>query len=291
MVNIILSGGLGNQMFQYATARALAERLQTCLVLDSHTFGRKTEATARNFELSIFNINYPVKSTFKGTFLIKAYPFIQKYRGFFQKLGFFTDTYAILYQPVFERLRGNITMFGYFQNEQYFKNIASVLQNDFTFRQPLTDKNLELAEKIKAGNSVAMHIRRGDYLTNKSAISNFVTCDINYYRKAIDHISLQIVNPEFYIFSDDTDWVKNNINFVNHPVSFIDWNRGDKSYIDMQLMSICKHNIIANSSFSWWGAWLNENPDKVVIAPGKWFREEKKNNLLDSFYPKGWIKI
>jgi len=291
MVNVILSGGLGNQMFQYAAAKALTERLQTGLTLDIQTFGRRTEATARQFELDIFNIDYTIKSTLKGKLLIKTYPFIQKHREAFQSYGLFTDTYAILYQPAFETLKGNITMYGYFQNKCYFHNIASDIQKDFTFRKPLTGKNEELSEKIKTGNSIAIHIRRGDYLTNKSAVSNFVTCDINYYRKAIEYISSQINNPQFYIFSDDADWVKNNINFVNHPVSFINWNSGNESYIDMQMMSICKHNIIANSSFSWWGAWLNRNPDKIVIAPCKWFQEEKKNKLLDNFYPKKWIKI
>lgn len=291
MVNIVLSGGLGNQMFQYAAAKALAKRLKTDLTLDDHTFGRKTEATTRCFELHVFNIDYPVKPTLKGRFLVKIHPFVQTHRAFFRKFGFFTDTYAILYQPDFEELKGNITMFGYFQNEQYFSNIASDLRNDFTFRKPLTDKNLALAEKIKSGNAISVHIRRGDYLTNRNAVSNFVTCDISYYIEVIEYISSHTDNPEFYVFSDDPDWVKNNINFVNHPATFVDWNKGDDSYIDMQLMSLCKHNIIANSSFSWWGAWLNPNPGKMVIAPDKWFQEEKKNDLLDNFYPKGWIKI
>ena len=292
MVNIILSGGLGNQMFQYAAAKALARRLDTSLYIDTQTFLKdNTRATARRFELDIFKINYSSRTTIKSRFLVKSYPFIQKHRGLFQKFGFLTDTYAILYQPVFETIGGNITMFGYYQNEQYFDNIASEIRNDFSFKNPLAGKNLELSEKIRSGKSISIHVRRGDYLTNKHAISNFVTCDIDYYKKAVEYILGKIDSPEFYVFSDDPVWVKNNVNFVNHPVSYIDWNNGSDSYIDMQLMSMCKHNIIANSSFSWWGAWLNPNTDKTVMAPDKWFQDKKKNDLLDNFYPKGWIKI
>jgi len=279
-------------MFQYAAAKALARRLNTTLYFDNQTFSKdNTQATTRHFELDIFKIDYPIRSTIKSKFLVKAYPYIQKHREFFQNFGFLTDTYAILYHPAFETIRGNITMLGYFQNDQYFKNIVSEIRNDFSFKKPLTGKNIDLSKKIKTSESISIHIRRGDYLTNKNATSNFITCNIDYYKNAIEYISDRINNPEFYVFSDDPVWVKNNINFVDHPVSYIDWNNGSDSYIDMQLMSLCKHNIIANSSFSWWGAWLNSNMEKIVIAPSKWFQEEKKNNLLDNFYPIGWIKI
>lgn len=291
MVTVLLSGGLGNQMFQYAAARALVTRLDAPLVFDLYTLEKKTLATKRHFELDIFNTQIEKQNTTKGKILNKIFPFAQRHRKFFSIFGFFTDTAAILYQPSFELLKGNITMMGNFQNEQYFKSIKDIIRHDFKFKDPLKGKNAELAKKIDNANSVSIHIRRGDYITNKGAANNFVTCDKDYYENAINYISKAIPNPEFFIFSEDFEWIKENLNFGNHPVTFIDWNKGKDSYIDMQLMSLCRYNIIANSSFSWWGAWLNTNADKLVIAPSKWFQDEKKNVLLDQFYPEGWIKI
>jgi len=291
MVTVLLSGGLGNQMFQYAAAKSLATRLNTPLSIDLYTFRKKTLATIRPYELDIFNIvDIPETISTKAKFVTKARPFIQKHRPFFQKFGIFTDTYAILYQPVFENITGNIIMSGYFQNEKYFKNIADDLRVDFSFKNPLTDKNTQVAEQITNKQSIAIHIRRGDYL-NANSQSNFVILDKAYYESAIEYMTNHIAKPEFFIFSEDFDWIKENLNFKGYPVTFIDWNKGKDSYMDMQLMSLCKHNIIANSSFSWWAAWLNSNKDKIVIAPELWFREEEKNKLLDDFYPEGWIKI
>ena len=292
MVTVLLSGGLGNQMFQYAAAKALAKWLNTSLAFDLYALNKKSQAiTPRSFELDIFNIDIPIKSTLKGKFLIKALPFIQQHRKFFQKFGFFTDTYAILYQTAFEALKGNITLSGYFQNEKYFEKIADELRSDFTFKYPLNDENENIASEILANESVSIHIRRGDYVSNKASTANFVTCDISYYEKAIATIKQKVDKPVFYVFSDDIEWVKNNLEFYESSVKYIDWNKGKDSYIDMQLMSLCKHNIIANSSFSWWGAWLNNNPKKIVITPTQWFRAEEKNKLLDDFLPKSWIKI
>ncbi|MDU1891732.1 MAG: alpha-1,2-fucosyltransferase [Dysgonomonas sp.] len=292
MVTVLLSGGLGNQMFQYAAAKALAHRLNTSVAIDLYTLNKKTQATTRSFELDIFNIDIQERSNIKDKLITKFRPYIQKYRGFFQRFGILTDIYAILYQPAFETISGkNIIMSGYFQNERYFRDIENTIREEFTFGKPFTSQNQTLANEISKGQSVAVHIRRGDYLTNKSAVSNFVTCDKSYYEKAISHIIENVENPEFYIFSEDFEWIEKNLNFREYPVHYIDWNRGQESYIDMQLMSLCKHNIIANSSFSWWAAWLNNNNKKVVVAPSLWFQDNTKNKLLDQFYPKGWIKL
>lgn len=288
MVTALLSGGLGNQMFQYAAAKALAKRLGTSPAIDLYPLIKKTQATARPYELGIFNIDAPVVSTLRGKMLTKARPFVQKHKEFFWRFGLFVDGYAILYLPVFETIKGNVMMSGYFQNEKYFRGAEADIRRDFTFRHPLEGRNKEIAQQLAASESVSIHIRRGDYVQNTVAASNFITCDISYYERAVAHICEKIDSPSFYIFSDDFEWVRKNVNFENNPVSFVDWNRGDKSCLDMQLMSLCKHNITANSSFSWWGAWLNANPDKVVVCPAKWFREEKKNEWLKDFYPKEW---
>lgn len=291
MVTILLSGGLGNQMFQYAAARALAKRLNALLAIDLYPLIKKTHATIRPYELGIFKTDVPIVSTLRGKVLTKARPFVQKHKEFFWRFGFLVDGYAIFYLPVFETIKGNVIMSGYFQNEKYFKGAEEDIRNDFTFRHALSEKNKEIAQQFAATGSVSVHIRRGDYVQNANAASNFVTCDASYYEKAVAYICEKISNPSFYIFSDDFDWVKENLNFGNHPVSFVDWNRGGKSHIDMQLMSLCKHNITANSSFSWWGAWLNANPDKIVVCPGKWFQDEKKNAMLKDFYPEEWTMM
>lgn len=291
MVTVMLSGGLGNQMFQYAAAKALAKRLETSFAVDLYALTKNSRMTSRPYELDIFTIEVEKTSSLKGKCLIKGRPFVQKHRTFFQKFGFLTDTYAILYQPVFETIKGNLTLSGYFQNERYFKGIEPEIRKDFTFRQPLKENNEVLAQQLQDDQSVSIHIRRGDYVQNTNAKSNFVTCDKSYYEKAIRHILDKVNNPQFYIFSDDFEWVKENLNFGNQPVSYVNWNRGKNSYIDLQLMSLCKHNIIANSSFSWWGAWLNSNIEKIIICPDKWFQDEYKNTLLDDFYPTEWIKM
>lgn len=291
MVTVMLSGGLGNQMFQYAAAKALAKRLEASFVVDLYALTKNSRMTQRPYGLDIFNIEVEKVSSLKGKYLIKGRPFVQKHRCFFQKFGFLTDTYAILYQPVFETIKGNLTLSGYFQNERYFKDIEAEIRKDFTFRHPLKENNEVLAQQLKNSQSVSIHIRRGDYVQNTTAKPNFITCGKSYYERAIRHILTKVENPQFYIFSDDFEWVKENLNFENQPVSYIDWNRGKESYIDLQLMSLCKHNIIANSSFSWWGAWLNLNTEKIVICPDRWFQDEYKNTLLDDFYPTGWIKM
>lgn len=291
MVTVLLSGGLGNQMFQYAAARALANRLHTTVLIDTYALEKKTDTTIRNYQLDVFQFKAKRVSSLKNKLFVKARPFIQGHRAFFARSGFFSDYWAIKYDPDFESLKGNITLSGYFQNEKYFCDSATEVRTDFIFKEPLSGKNLELSDKLICTESVSIHIRRGDYLLDKNAVNNFVTCPKEYYQSAIEYIMSKTVNPFFYIFSDDIDWVRENIVFPDDRVEYVDWNRGADSYRDMQLMSLCTHNVIANSSFSWWAAWLNTNSNKIVIAPQKWFRNEEKNALLDDFYPYGWIKV
>jgi hypothetical protein len=144
-----------------------------------------------------------------------------------------------------------------------------------------------MIEAISRSNSIGLHIRRGDYINNKKTRDSFGECSLDYYKKAVAKISETVKDPHFYVFTNDPDFVKNLK--LGNTTTFITHNTGEKSYEDMRLMSLCKHNIIANSSFSWWGAWLNENPDKIVICPSPAF---DKLDLTDSdFYPDNWIKL
>ena len=175
---------------------------------------------------------------------------------------------------------------GRFQSEKYFANHEADVRKAFTFDINKSSKQTQQAvECISKENSVSIHIRRGDYLdkTNKSIFENI--CTLNYYNQAIQYIIEHFEQPVFYIFSDDILWVKEQLSLPN--AFFVDWNSGKQSWEDMFLMSLCKHNIVANSTFSWWGAWLNQNKDKVVLCPTKY------TNIYDDtdFFPKEWHRI
>ena len=173
---------------------------------------------------------------------------------------------------------------GCWQNEAYFKIIEQDIRNDFTFILPLKDQNIELAAYILNTNSVSIHVRRGDYLQEPLLAG---ICEEEYYNKAIVCMNNLVLNAQYIVFSNDIHWCKQHLKFSN--ARYVDWNRGLDSYVDMQLMSLCKHNIIANSTFSWWGAWLNKNLSKKVIAPQKWVN----NNQFDTstITPADWIHI
>lgn len=291
MVTILLSGGLGNQMFQYAAGKALATRLNVPLAIDLFYYSKKTKATQRRFELDIFNTELNFKSDLRNRIFVKYKPYFLRHPKLVHKFHIFSDLHAMVYEDEFEKLcNHNTILAGYFQNEQYFKSVEPIIRTDFKFKKPLNGNNADIAKEILSTQSIAVHIRRGDYVNDPSV--NLAVCGVDYYERAIDFILKEIPNPSFFIFSDDIKWAKNNLDFRGFMPSYIDWNIGEKSYVDMQLMSLCKHNIIANSSFSWWGAWLNQNSEKIVISPQKWF----KNNLLYENYeykciPEDWIRI
>lgn len=290
MITLILSGGLGNQMFEYAAGRALSLRHKTDLHIDLYILNKKTKATIRNYELIVFQIETHIIKSNLNKIAAKGFGFLKSNslgRMFLNNIGIFRDEKAQCYDSRFKDLSEKTTLFGYFQNENYFKGISKQLRIDFTFKAPLKGKNDEIRTVIEQNTSVSIHIRRGDYSNSNS---NLPILDISYYKKAIEHIASQVNKPYFFIFSDGIDWVKENLDLSKFNHQFIDWNKNENSYIDMQLMSICKHNIIANSSFSWWAAWLNANPNKLVIAPDKWYKGDN-GKYPDGFLPKEWTTL
>ena len=292
MISLILTGGLGNQMFQYAAAKSLALRLGDELTVDLYALNKPTQATKRQLALNIFDIKLNISSNWKTEFLIKAFPLVNNSRYLFSQLmGYFRDKSAIVYASDFDELSGNIILHGHFQNEKYFEKYEDIIRKDFSFKRMLQGRNAALGREIRDTQSVSIHVRRGDYLTNAQASKNFAICDKGYYQHAISKIKEEVDTPHFYVFSEDFEWVQENISFDDAPVQYIDWNKGSDSYVDMQLMSMCKHNIIANSSFSWWAAWLNSYEWKIVYAPAEWFQSEERNKDLKDFYPQGWKMI
>lgn len=288
MIIAHLIGGLGNQMFQYAAARALAAKRNTSLLLDISSFDSYT--LHQGFELN---------RIFCGDFNIAQKAHMQKMLGWQS----FNSVKRYLHRPAlswlrnkslaiepsfeywqgFEDLSAETYLSGYWQSERYFISADDIIRKDFRFSTPLSAENLELADNISNSDSISLHVRRGDYVNN----SAYASCSLDYYKSAIEYLTKQLESSTFFIFSDDINWVKENLK-LEHPHIYIDNNQGDQSYNDMRLMSLCKHNIIANSSFSWWGAWLNANEAKTVIAPKKWFNTDLNSKDL---IPANWVRL
>ena len=170
-------------------------------------------------------------------------------------------------------------------NERYFEHINAEVRSSFVFKN-IDSLNLSIADQIQACNSVSLHIRRGDYLNN----SIYNVCDEDYYRKAVAYILREVEKPKYFIFSDDTTWCKVFMNRMSgigeHPIDYtiINHNKGKDSYKDMYLMTQCNHNIIANSTFSWWGAWLGTQNDKIVVCPNRWINGREFNPCIEEWY-------
>ena len=268
MIITNLTGGLGGQMFQYAAGRALSLKLKTPLKLH---FTNALFNTQRQYGLDVFNIQAHLAAdpdlkkigVFRNSVINRlTYLIEQRFNVKLQK-NVFTEKINIGFDPVFFEIRDNFYVQGYFANEKYFKNTETIIRKDFTFKNQLDTKNQKWANMIKNLKSVSIHIRRGDYITNKTE-PKFIGLD--YYIKAIRTIENKVKNPTYFIFSDDIVWGKQYLKLKNISY-FVDNNHGKDSYKDMQLMSLCKHNIVANSTFSWWGSWLNTNKNKVIIKP------------------------
>ena len=293
MICIQLNGGLGNQMYQYSVGRAMAYKLQTELLLDTTQFKKKrlTEGyNYRSYELGIFNIKAR-EATADDIKKLKPL-FYRIANGLTMRMGLRgiqSSRYLIekgySYNESIETIDKDCFLAGYWQSFRYFQSIESLVRKDFEFPQVLDKENVQRINMIKSENSISLHIRRTDFVNNIHG-----TCSIEYYKKAAECFANMVNSPYYFIFSDDIGWVQKNLQLA-YPHEFVTGHEGKQSYIDMQLMSLCKHNIIANSSFSWWGAWLNSNPDKVVIAPKEWFAVKTMNKQTKDLIPEEWIKL
>ncbi len=281
---IRVKSGLGNQMFQYALYRQLEYmgqdvRLDVSYInknqehngyeLDKVFYVAPRYATAEELEYCQRR-NGGIYGTIRTALTSKE--FFSEIERFVNKDLFYID---------------DILINGYWQHLAYFRNVVSELKREFVFRMPLDEKNVKYMQDIQAGDTVSIHIRKTDYLSEGFKKWYGCICDVCYYKRAIDAIYTLVKNPQFYIFSDDFEWVNQNLQIPN--AIYIQGNTGEMAYIDMYLMSLCKHNIISNSTFSWWAAWLNKNPDKIVMEPDRWCasRRKYKNSLVS----KEWIRI
>lgn len=289
MICTEMNGGLGNQMFQYACGKALATQNKTPLVVSLLHFN--IETGKRKFELrNVFMINVEEVKPDEYRKLTLYYDIVNWLSYRLRRKGAQTSKYFIenkfSYNQNIKKVGKDCYISGYWQSQKYFNFIEDIIRKDFTFHKPLEGKNIEIANRIEKSNSISLHIRRTDYFT--SSVHHI--CSLDYYNKAVEIVSTKIKNPHFFVFSDDINWAEENLK-LPYEMTFITDNNAEKSYIDMQLMSICKHNIIANSTFSWWGAWLNSNENKIVIAPKIWFVGKSMNNQTNDLIPEKWHRI
>jgi Glycosyl transferase family 11 len=304
VITVSLIGGLGNQMFQYAAGKALAVRHDVPLALDLSGFrnyalrpflldrllvpeaelARASEASGekapRHFARSLW------KQRIDRVLARAGLPKLAAHAGQYREPHFH-------YDPAFQTLGPKTSLFGYFQSERYFSPIAEILRKHFSPREPLGANSTEMLRRIERSPlATSVHIRRGDYLKPGTAEYHGILGE-SYYREAIGRIEARLGEAaEFFVFSDDLAAAEQVLDFVPRPrLTHV---RGDpeRPWEDMALMARCRHHVIANSSFSWWGAWLNGSPDKIVVAPRAWFAasELKKLNTAD-LYPPGWILV
>jgi len=290
-----LIGGLGNQMFQHACGRALAHRLGRPLKVSLDMFaGYRLH---QGFELQrVFGVTTePVDAaSLRPVLGWRAHPLA---RRLLEKLP---APVAALAGATVERPGEDLSALaarapvshcylqGYWQSERYFAAQAALVRDDFRFREPARDENARIAASMAEGTAVSIHVRRGDYVSNAKNASIYAACDLGYYERAIAHVLARAPDARLYVFSDDPSWVREAL-LPRHPaMTLVSHNRGRDSYNDMRLMSMCRHHVIANSSFSWWGAWLNPDPAKIVVAPQGWYADGRDDSGL---VPEAWVRL
>lgn len=297
MMNVVLLfNGLGNQMSQYAfyLSKKISNPKLVCVyypsTFDNQHNGYELEKIfdiklTKNTKYYVAKLVYSLyvyreKQSFLGWFSRKIYRFLQ-IEIVYENMGFYkfeNDKYQ--YQS-----KKNTFFWGGWHNEEYFKPIQEMIRNKYQFKidEIGIDNDMVLGD-INSTNSISIHIRRGDYF--KPELRNIFgeICTVDYYQNAIKYIDEHLVDPMYYIFTDDKEWVRKNITIKNSVL--VDMNNGANSWKDMYLMSRCKHNINANSTFSWWAAWLNPNEEKMVIVPEKFCIQGGAD-----IYPETWIKM
>jgi len=307
VVIVRLKGGLGNQMFQYAAAKALATARGVRLGLDLTAFDADPK---RRFELDRLPISATIASP-RAIFRVTARPQTRSQRaltrsaralarvarlppdrelGLLRPLGVDRRVYSephFHFDPNFQNLPPDVYLDGYWQSERYFAGIADKLRRELTVGAAAQSEARDLERAIRSTESVGVHVRRGDYVTDERTAAYHGTCDPDYYRAAAERVREVAGQPHFFVFSDDPGWVRTDLAFLS-PSTVIGPGGRTRPHDDMRLLSLCRHAIIANSSFSWWGAWLNDRPGKRVVAPARWFSDPSIDT--SDLLPKDWLR-
>lgn len=287
MVTSRIIGGLGNQMFQYAAGKALADFHKVEFRIDVAAF---ENYKVHDYDLKYFNISAreadrvtpkDLSAPESNYTVLNRYIFWKNYK----KITAYTEPFPFFDRRFF-KLPKEVYLNGYFQSEKYFSSIDAAIRQEFSLKEE-SDCLKKFKSEVRNINAVSVHFRRGNYAENPGIRKIFGLPDSSYYLEAMDKIAAKVDKPEFYIFSNDSAWVRENLKF-KYPVNFAS-DFGLKNHEEMVAMSLCKHNITGNSTFSWWSAWLNSNPDKIVITPARWFKWRKIQNR--DLLPASWVKL
>lgn len=280
MIIVQLLGGLGNQLFQYALGFSLAKRTNAEFCLDTTAFKKYK---LHKYSLHHLSVSAPEASAYDLFWLNGPFQKIK------ERICPSSDSRRVLektmtFEPSILDLKGSRYLSGYWQCEKYFSDVRDHLLKEFSVKTNASEENARCLEAIKTSKSISLHVRRADYVNNDS----FPLCGLDYYERACAYMLECFENPTFYVFSDDPSWVKENLK-IDATCKFIDHNNADANYEDFRLMMNCEHHVVANSSFSWWGAWLANTPDHVVVAPKRWW-EPKIGNDCD-VVPESWVRL
>jgi len=306
MIFVRIQGGLGNQLFQYSTARALSLIKNDKLILDISGMEKPVDGHySRCYMLDGFNIKADVSSDnrlndFKNqSFLQKLFSPPKTYikqlvfeeseppEEHFKNIDFsFKPNTYTFYPDILLNRKGDVYLDGYWQSFRFFNMYEDTIKKELEFKYNLNNINNVLLNRIKSCNSISLHIRRSDYLNTEFGKKHFIQLNEAYYKKALQIIMHKIDNINVFVFSDDIAWCKENLTFIEN----INYIEGNAPLEDLLLMSYCKHQIISNSTFSWWAAWLNKNPNKIVISPSQWYTDVNTSDMCD-LLPESWIKI
>ncbi|TDB63467.1 alpha-1,2-fucosyltransferase [Arundinibacter roseus] len=292
MIVVKLQGGLGNQLFQYATAKAVAMVHQTEVAFDGQFFATSSLQnihTPRQYELNNVGIAFRKPSLLDQISyeMLANTKIAGKFLRRLRSARIYAENKSNYTSEIFEKTTSNTYLKGFFQSERYFLSIRPIL-----LREILLDYSEAptYAEQIMSTQAVSLHIRRGDYISLPAAAQFHGICSLDYYSNAIDYIQSKITNPHIYVFSDEIDWAKNKLK-ASVPLTFVDHANPVSAHTDLSLMHLCKHHILANSTYSWWGAWLNPSPKKIVIAPKIWFADHSAQEFTDDLLPASWIRL
>ena len=294
MIVVALNSGLGNQMFQYAAGLSLSKRLAVPLLIDRSWYDFPEEhQTPRQFELDKFPIalRYIDGNQLDVDFRLKGSSLIQRFRNKLNRMKPYYRRRVFVephfhYDSNFEKLCSPVLLSGYWQSEKYFLTVAEDIRKAFTTEIP--DNLTHFISMMRETTSVSLHVRRGDLVKNPDVTKVHGYCSLDYYKSAINQMRNSFPDCRFFVFSDDLDWCRENLAGSGDFV-YVDGNSGPLAYLDIQLMRNCHHHIIANSSFSWWGAWLNPSQAKKVIAPKRWFANNRHNTK--DLMPDLWLRI
>ena len=291
MIITRLKGGMGNQMFQYAMALSVAQKLGVALKMDlcSLLDRSKGDFVYRNYDLSIFSVPPDFvhsESLLRNLSTLKSSGVTKFFRNRVNRGRRHVKETAFHYDPKYQNEAVDNTIFeGWFQSHRYFSDITPLIKQRFTFKDPILPESQELLQEIKNTNAVCLNVRRTDFLK----VDTLNATNLDYFLKAARLMSERTENPEFFVFSDDIAWCRENIK-LNHPVTVVGHEHKGKKFGNyLQLMIACRHFIIPNSSFAWWAVWLNDHEEKIVIAPKNWFTDSTIDT--SDLVRNDWLRI